>query len=63
MLCGSAWAICYALSCRRANMISSGTATVLIIMQFFFVLDVVAAIILYVLGKRAEKARIPVQAP
>lgn len=56
MLTGSVWAICYALSMRKAGMISGGVAALFIVMQFFFVLDVVAALVMFFLGRSREKA-------
>lgn len=55
MLLGSVWGICYALSLARAGAISSGIAALFIVMEFFFVLDVVAAIIMFVMGRSYEK--------
>ena len=55
MLLGSVWAICYALSLKKVGAISGGTATLFIIMQFFFVLDVIAAIIMFFMGRSYEK--------
>lgn len=57
MMTGSAWAICYALSLRKMGALTNGKTILVVLMQFIFVLDVISAIIIAIIGRRYEKKK------
>jgi len=64
MMCGSAWGIAYVAGLRRDGVISGGLCVLHIVMQCFFVLDVVSAIILFAAYRKYDLGRAaPAQQP
>lgn len=55
MLSGSIWAIATAVQLRRGGCITGGELAAHIVLQLFFVVDVVDAIVLFSRSKNAEK--------
>lgn len=55
MLLGSVWGICYALSLQRMGAMQGAAIAFCIIAQLCFVLDVLAAVIMFIVGRNYEK--------
>lgn len=54
MMTGSVWSICYALSLRKMGAMSSGKMVLFVFTQFFFVLDVISAIVIAFVGRKSD---------
>ena len=54
MMTGSVWSICYALSLRKMGAMSSGKMILFVFTQFFFVLDVISAIVIAFVGRKSD---------
>ena len=55
MLPGSVWAICYALSLKKRGVLGTGGLIGVVVLELCFVLDVIAAIVLFFYGLHQEK--------